>query len=148
MPTADTQDYRSSFTTKIPPQETFSKIDNVSKWWSTHFEGMSSKPGDVFTVRFSGGDWYTIRIEEMIPDKKIVWNVLDADQTWHEDRDEWAGTQIVWEISAEENGSMVTMTHLGLVPAFECYDQCKLGWDYLIQQSLYKYLTEGAGLPV
>ncbi len=84
----------------------------------------------------------------MIPDNKIVWDVIDAEQTWHEDRHEWKGTKIVWDISPDKNGSSVTMTHRGLVPEFECYDRCKLGWDYLITESLSAFLTSGAGKPV
>lgn len=142
------QDYQNSLTVQIVPEEAVDNISQVAKWWSLVLEGNSSKPGDVFTVRFKGGDWYKIEIDEIIPDKKIVWNVIDSDQTWHEDRKEWAGTRIVWEISSAENGSKVTMTHLGLTPEAECYTQCKKGWDYLINESLYKFLTEGAGLPV
>ncbi len=148
MATAKTQDYHSSITTKITPKEMFNKISEVSKWWSLIFEGSSSKLGDVFTNHFKNGDWYEIKVDEMIPDKKIVWNVIDSDQTWHKDRKEWTGTKIVWEISPVKNGSKVTMTHQGLSPEAECYDQCKMGWDYLLKESLYKYLTEGAGMPV
>ncbi len=142
------QDYHSSLTVQIAPEEAVDKISQVSKWWSLNFEGSSSKTGDVFTVRFKNGDWYKIKIEELIPGKKIMWDVIGSDQTWHEDRDEWTGTKIVWEISPVKNGSKVTMTHLGLTPEVECYDQCKRGWDYLSKESLYKYLTEGVGMPV
>jgi len=142
-------DYRTVLTTNISPREASEKIPQVSKWWSTIFEGSSSKVGDMFTVRFKKtGDWYTIRIDEMSPDKKIVWHVIDAEQTWHEHRKEWVGTTIIWEISPANNGSTITMTHRGLIPDFECYDKCKMGWDYLLKESLYKFLTRGAGQPV
>jgi hypothetical protein len=143
------QDYHASVTATILSKETFNKISQVSKWWSAAFEGSSSNVGDVFTVRFKkSGDWYTIRIDAMIPNQKIEWSVVDAEQTWHENRKEWVGTRIVWEIVPEKNGSKVTMAHLGLVPEFECYEKCKIGWDYLLKESLYKYLTVGTGTPV
>lgn len=148
MPSEDMQDYHSSFTTPAAPAEAFKKIEDVSGWWARQFEGSASKPGDVFTVRFDAGDWYTIKIAEVVPGRRIVWDVIGSEQLWHEDHDEWTGTQIIWEVSPEGTGSQVTMTHLGLTPAFECYDNCKLGWDYLVSQSLRKYLNEGAGLPV
>jgi Activator of Hsp90 ATPase homolog 1-like protein len=147
MVTLKTQDYHNNIASKIAPKEAFNKISEVSKWWSLIFEGSSSKPGDVFAVRFKNGDWYKINVEEMIPERKIAWKVIDSDQTWHEDRDEWTGTQIIWEISPEKDGSIVSMTHQGLVPEFECYDRCKAGWDYLMQKSLTKFLNEGKGLP-
>ena len=142
------QDYHLSITTSVTPQGAFEKISRVSQWWAKDFEGKSDEPNDVFTVRFKSGYWYTIKITELIPGEKLVWDVIDADQTWHEDRDEWKGTKIVWEITPTKSGSKVTMTHQGLVPAFECYEKCTGGWDYLIKQSLYKYLTEKKGMPV
>ena len=141
------QDYHGSIAADITPKEAFDKISCVNEWWSTNFEGESSKLGDVFTVRFKSGDWYTIKISEMISGKNIVWDVIAADQTWHEDRDEWTGTKIVWDISPEKDGSIVTMTHQGLVPEFECYEKCKMGWDYLTQKSLLKFLNGDKGLP-
>ncbi|HYB00648.1 MAG TPA: SRPBCC domain-containing protein [Ktedonobacteraceae bacterium] len=141
------QDYHRSITASVTPQAAFEKISRVSQWWAKDFEGKSDEPNDVFTVRFKNGDWYTIKIAELIPGKKILWDVIDAEQTWHEDRKEWAGTNIVFEISPLKNGSKVTLTHSGLTPEAECYDKCKMGWDYLMQKSLSKFLTEGIGLP-
>ena len=141
------QDYHRSITASVTPQAAFEKISRVSQWWAKDFEGKSDEPNDVFTVRFKNGDWYTIKIAELIPGKKILWDVIDAEQTWHEDRKEWAGTNIVFEISPLKNGSKVTLTHSGLTPEAECYDKCKMGWDYLMQRSLSKFLTEGIGLP-
>lgn len=142
------QDYHSSITAGITPEEAFDKVSRANEWWATNFEGSSSRLGDVFTVRFKNGDWYKIKIAELIPGKKIVWNVIDAEQTWHEDRKEWAGTQILWEISPVKDGSKVSLTHSGLTPAFECYDKCTMGWDWLLQKSITSLLTEGKGLPV
>jgi hypothetical protein len=141
------QDYHSNITADITPEETFDKISRVNEWWSTNLEGSSSKLRDVFTVHFKSGDWYKIKIDELIPGKKIVWDVIDAEQTWHEDRKEWTGTKIIWEISPVKNGSKVSMTHLGLIPEFECYDKCTMGWDWLMQKSITSLLTEGKGLP-
>ncbi len=144
MSKINTQDYRRRIKTPATAKEAFAKISQVPWWWSKDFEGSSSKPGDVFTVRFKNGARYTIRISQFIPDKKIIWDVIDADQTWHEDRDEWNGTKMIWEISPEMNGSTVTMTHQGLLPNLECYEKCTKGWDYLLnQEGLYKILILG-----
>ena len=75
------QDYHSSITADITPEEAFDKISRVNEWWSTNFEGSSSKLGDVFIVHFKNGDWYKIKIDELNPGKKFVWNVIDAEQT-------------------------------------------------------------------
>jgi hypothetical protein len=142
------QDYQGSITAGISPKEAFDKISRVSEWWGTNFEGQARKLNDIFTVRFGNGDRYTMKVVEMVPDQKVVWLVVDSNQTWHEDRTEWTGTKIVWEISSQNATAHIAMTHVGLVPSFECYDQCQQGWNYLIQQSLFRFMTENKGLPV
>jgi hypothetical protein len=148
MATKQKQDYRSEFSANSTPEEVFDKITRVQEWWSKNFEGNSKKVNDVFTVRFPSGDMYKIRIAEIDPNMKIIWDVIDAYQGWVKNTSEWKGTKIVWEIGREKNGVSVKMTHVGLVPQIECFDRCSSGWNYLMQKSLSKFLTEGKGLPV
>lgn len=143
-----THDYHSSITADIAPQEAFDKIVRVSGWWAKDFEGKSEEPNDVFTVRFPNGDRYKVKVAEIIPNKKIVWEVIDSYQGWHNDHTEWIGTKIVWEVFPQKDGVEVKLTHSGLVPEFECFDKCSQGWDYLMQKSLSRFLTENTGLPV
>jgi hypothetical protein len=143
-----TQDYYRSITADIAPKEAFDKITRVSEWWSKDFEGKSEEPNDVFTVRFKNGDMYKVKVVEIIPNKKIVWEVIDSYQGWHNDHTEWVGTKIVWEVFPQKDSVEVKMTHSGLVPECECFDKCSQGWDYLMQKSLSKFLTENTGLPV
>ena len=141
-------DYHSSIVTHVTPTEAFEKISRVSEWWAKNFEGQSKKVGDVFTVRFGNGDMYKIRIAEMNPEKRIVWDVIESFQGWVKNTSEWAGTKIVWEIKQEKNEVSIDMAHIGLVPEIECFTSCTRGWNFLMQESLLKYLTEGKGLPV
>jgi hypothetical protein len=39
------------------------------------------------------------------------------------------------------------MTHIGLVPGVECYEDCKKGWNFYVGESLFRWMTEGKGLP-
>ena len=140
--------YHSSISTSVSPQVAFDKICRVSEWWATNFEGKSEKLNDVFTVRFKNDDMYTCKISQIIPDEKIVWDVIDAYQSWHDNHTEWVGTKILWEVYTQENVTHVKMTHLGLVPEFECFEKCNQGWNYLIDQSLQKLLNDNEGMPV
>lgn len=141
------EDYRVSFNTTVLPEKVYEKIFDVSKWWSKRVEG-NTKSGNIFIAGFKGGDWYKIKVEEDLNNKKIVWNVIDAEQVWHDKHKEWVNTKIIWEVLPLKNGSQVNMTHQGLVPEFECYEKCSVAWDFLLKESLFKYLTEGTGLPV
>ncbi len=60
---------------------------------------------------------------------------------------EWTGTKMDFQVSSKGNETEISATHIGLTPEVECYDNCKKGWDFYIKQSLYKFFTEGAGLP-
>ncbi len=142
------QDYHSSISANITPSEALDKISRASEWWATNFEGSSQKPNDIFTVRFGNGDMYKVKVSEIIPDKKITWEVIDSYQGWHENHAEWTGTKIVWEVFPQKDSIEVKMTHLGLAPEFECFDKCSQGWDYLLQKSISRFLTENKGLPV
>lgn len=142
------QDYHGSIIVTSTPKEAVDKISRVSEWWVKNFEGNSQKRNDIFTVRSGSGDRYTVKVSEFIPDKRIVWEVIDSHQGWVKNETEWTGTKIVWEVSAQKDGTHIAMTHIGLVPSIECYTKCTLGWEYLLHKSLFKFLTENAGLPV
>jgi hypothetical protein len=141
------QDYQGSFTANIPPREALEKISRVSEWWSNNFEGKSQKLNDVFTVQFKSGDMYKVKVSEIIPNKKIIWEVIDAYQGWVKLPTEWVGTQIIWEVIPQKDSVEVKMMHSGLVPELECFDTCTKGWNYLMLESLSKFLNEGKGHP-
>ena len=140
------QDYSVSITVNATAQEVFESINNVAGWWTKVFEGQSEKIGDVFTVRF-GETFITIEIVEVIPKKKISWEVIDCYKHWLKDKKEWKGTVINWEISPANNGTKISFTHNGLVPGIECYNGCEKAWDFYIKDSLFKLLKEGKGVP-
>ena len=149
MQEAKRPDYRSQIIVNVTPEEAFEKITQAQGWWSKNFEGKSTKTNDVFTVRFPSGDMYKIRIAEFDPNRKIVWELLDSFQGWAKNASGWKGTKVVWEIKKENNGGVsIDMTHEGLVPELDTYDPGKKAWDWLTHESLYKFLTEGKGMPV
>ena len=140
------QDYHTSITVNATAPEAFKSINNIPGWWTADFEGNSEKPGDVFTVRF-GETFITLQVVELIPGKKITWQVIDCYKHWLKDKKEWLGTKMIWEISAEENGTKISFTHVGLVPGIECYNGCEKAWNFYINESLFKLLTEEKGVP-
>lgn len=139
-------DFTCSISAKISTKEAFQKICNVSAWWGTNVEGHSEKMDDIFTIHF-GETWVTFKIAETIPGKRIVWEVTNSCLPWLKDKTEWTNTQVVWEISQEGDNVKIDMTHAGLVPAVECYENCEKGWNFYVKDSLFKLLTEGKGSP-
>jgi len=141
------QNYQCSIAANFTPAEAFDGINRVNEWWVKNIEGGSEKLNDVFTVNFSGGIFVTFKITESIPGEKVAWFVTDCHLPWLKDKTEWNGTTVLFEISPSGNETQVTMTHIGLVPEVECYKGCEAGWNQYFKGSLYKLLTEHAGVP-
>lgn len=140
------KNYHSSIAAGITPHQAFSNIANVSGWWAKNFTGKAQHVGDTFNVRF-GDTTVDFEITEAIPDKKIVWHVANCHLPWLKDKTEWNGTDVVWEITPQNNETRIDMTHIGLTPEVECYEACEKGWNGHITQSLFNLATKGKGEP-
>jgi len=139
--------FTESIKTSASPSDIISKIGDVSKWWAKDFQGASKNVGDSFVVKFSAGDTFTIKVSEIVPDQKVVWDVIDAYQGWVKEPREWVGTKIEWDITNENGISEIKFTHVGLVSRLECFGTCSKAWDYLMQKSFAALLNTGEGLP-
>ena len=140
------QDYTATILVKATANKAFQSINQVTAWWTENLEGSSEKLNDVFTLRWGGESFVTMKIVESVPDKKVVWIVTDCYLHWFADKKEWKGTRIVFEISAEGDSTRIQFTHVGLEPQVECYDNCVKGWDQYFKGSLAKLINEGTGL--
>jgi hypothetical protein len=141
------QDYTATILVMATAGKAFESINHVAAWWTENLEGSSEKLNDVFTLRWGGESFVTMKIVESVPDKKVVWDVTDCYLHWLTDKKEWKGTRIVFEISAEGDSTRIQFTHIGLEPQVECYDMCVKGWDQYFKDSLAKLINEGKGLP-
>jgi len=142
-----TKDYTASFTVDQSPEEVFNAINNVRGWWSGEIDGRTDKLGAKFTYRYEDVHRSTQRITELVPGKKVVWHVLDAKLNFAKDKSEWNGTDIVFEIARKANKTELRFTHVGLVPAIECYGKCSGAWGFYIKDSLRSLITTGKGDP-
>ncbi len=79
------QNYHCSITTNISAREAVENINHVSEWWTKNFEGNSEKLNDIFTVHF-GETFATFQVIEVVPNKKIVWQVIDCYLDWLKDK--------------------------------------------------------------
>ncbi|AYB33491.1 SRPBCC domain-containing protein [Chryseolinea soli] len=142
-----TQDYTTTITVHATAQEAFKGINNVTKWWTENLEGRSQKLNDEFTVRFGEVHVSTQKLVEVIPDKKVVWLVTYSHLNFIEEKDEWTGTKISFEIFEKDKTTQIRFTHLGLAPEGECFDACSNAWSQYVQQSLASLINTGKGHP-
>jgi len=141
------QNFTCDFTVDQTSEEAFNAINNVRGWWSEEIEGGTDKLGDVFTYHYKDVHRSKIKITEFVPGKKIVWHVMDNYFNFTEDKSEWKGTDISFDISRKGNKTEVRFAHLGLVPEYECFDVCSNAWGSYINGSLRSLIATGKGKP-
>jgi hypothetical protein len=139
--------FATSFTVEQTPEQVFKAINNVRGWWSGEVKGDTDKPGAKFTYRYKDMHQSTQRVTEFVPGKKVVWHVTAAELTFVKDKKEWIGTDIVFEIAKKGDKTEVRFTHMGLVPAFECYGGCSGAWGALVGGNLRKLIETGKNQP-
>jgi hypothetical protein len=142
-----TQDFTTSITVDQSPEEVFNVVNNVRGWWSGEVTGNTASLGAEFTYRYKNMHKSTQRVTEFIPGKKVVWHVTDADLIFVEDKTEWIGTEIVFEIARKKSETELIFTHVGLVPAFECYDGYSGASEMLVDGNLRNLIATGKKQP-
>lgn len=141
------QSYTATFTVDQTPAEAFTAINNVRGWWSQAIEGDTDKLGAVFYYHYQDIHRCTFKITEFVPGQKVVWHVLQNYFNFVQDKTEWTGTDVVFELTQKDDQTEVRFTHVGLMPAYECYPVCSDGWGTYINGSLRSLMTAGQGQP-
>lgn len=134
-------DFSTGFTVDQTPAEVFAAINDVRGWWTGDVDGRSSAVDDEFTYRHEDVHRSTQRVTELVPERRVVWLVTDAQLSFSADPQEWKGTQIVFDISPGTGGTDVRFTHVGLTPDRDCYEACSSGWGYFVDGSLRRRIT-------
>lgn len=135
--------YTTAFTVTQSPQAVFTAIVNPRAWWSGEHDGMADRVGDTFTYRYKQLHYSKQLVAELVPGKRVAWYVTEAMLAFVEDKTEWAGTTITFDIAKKGDRTEVVFTHLGLKPAVECFDTCSDAWTSLIQGSLKQLIETG-----
>jgi len=130
-----------SFTSSRTQAEIFEVLLDVKTWWSGFYEetiiGDSLEIDDEFTFLAGGGVHFTMqRMIEKKQNSKILWLVSESKLSFLENTAEWTNTKFGFEIFKIKSGYEVTFTHVGLVPMFECFNNCSSAWtEYMDQLS-------------
>ena len=141
------QNFASQFTVEETPEQAFAAITDVRAWWSGNVEGATDQLGAEFTYRYQDIHYSKQRITELIPGRRVVWQVLDAYLNFTDDPREWVGSEIVFEVAREGDQTAVRFSHIGLTPEIECYEKCSSAWGFYINTSLKRLITSNEGAP-
>lgn len=141
------QSYTATISVDCRPDEAFNAINNVRDWWEDTIAGPTHEVGDEFTHWVPGVHYARIRVTELVSGKTVAWRVLDNWMSFVSDQREWKDTEIRFDISGRDGMTEVRFTHVGLVPAYECFEVCQDAWGMYIRDSLRSLIATGVGKP-
>lgn len=142
---------KANFTTTIwvdqKPVTAFNAIKNFRAWWSEDIEGETDNLNETFFYHYKDVHLCKIKLIEIVPDKRLVYQVVDNQFNFTKDKTEWIDTKLIFDIVEEGDKTRLQFTHEGLVPEYECYLVCQDAWTSYIQGSLQNLITTGIGKP-
>lgn len=137
------QDFSTTIVVDQTPEQAFAAIANVRGWWMGEHEGAAGELGAKLTYRYKDMHRSTHEVTEAIPGKRLVWKVIDSRLEFIQDKSEWTGTAIIFDISRKGDKTEVVFTHAGLNPSHECYDACSRTWSSLVGDKLRQLIANG-----
>ena len=104
------------FTVDQSPAEAFAAICDARAWWSGDIVGRTDVLGSEWSYRVPDIHYSAHRITELVPDRSVAWLVTDSWLSFTEDKEEWTGTTVRFDVTPTDGGSEVRFTHEGLAP--------------------------------
>jgi uncharacterized protein YndB with AHSA1/START domain len=97
----------------------------IASWWSIH-NNAKPQPGSEYRISF-GGDYYKeIRVAELVSNKKVVWDILDATP-------EWLDTKVIFDISMGKDNAELRFNHSGWKEYTDMFAQCNHHWGVYLE---------------
>src|SRR4051812_42147159 len=138
--------FRTTFTVAQAPLEAYQAICDVRSWWSGEIEGCTDRIGEEFSYTVPGVHFSRQRVTELDPGHQVSWLVVDSRLDYLQDKQEWNGTSITFDLVPHESGSEITFVHHGLVPDVECYDSCTSFWGTVVMPDLLRRISADASV--
>lgn len=143
--------FRRALRIAAPPGAVYSALttqEGIEGWWTTTCS-VAEEAGGAVTVRFDR-TFKTFLVERLEPTALVRWKCVDARLEvpgLSLRPDEWVGTVIEFSLAADgTTGTVLSLSHIGLGPRFECYELCSRGWDDFLG-SLRQFAETGVGSP-
>lgn len=118
--------------------EALTTDEGLTKWWTNDISG-SGKVGSAIEFRFNGGGPDFI-VTKLIPNKIVCWQHSGSTP------ESWIGTEILFQLEAEENQTFVRFTHSNWKETTDFMAHCSTKWAVFLL-SLKDALETGKGNP-
>ncbi|MFN3350835.1 SRPBCC family protein [Pseudorhodoplanes sp.] len=126
---------------KSSPNEAYkalTAIDGLADWWTNDTHGQS-KVGEVIRFRFGDNGGFDMKVLELDPGKRVLWQVVDGPA-------EWIGTKISFDLRREDDFTVVLFKHQGWAEPVEFMHHCSTKWATFLM-SLKSLIETGKGAP-
>ena len=120
-----------------------STIEGLSNWWTDEVEGDERIGGKIqFTFRSKTGDEIgkmVMEVQKLNPQKDVRWRCIEGPA-------EWIGTDITFQLSQQDNQTIIIFGHRNWREAVEFTAHCSMKWAVFLL-SLREYVETGKGRP-
>lgn len=112
--------------------------ESLSAWWTNDTQGKSNV-GEVLRFRFGGGRGFDMKVLELDPTKRVLWQVVEGPE-------EWIGTNVSFELEQDGDFTIVLFKHQGWKEPVEFMHHCSTKWAIFLM-SLKSLVETGKGAP-
>lgn len=113
-------------------------IEGLSGWWTNDTQG-ESKPSGVIRFRFGANGGFDMKVIELDPAKRVLWQVVDGPA-------EWVGTKVGFDLRQDGDFTIVLFKHEGWKEAIEFMHHCSTKWGVFLM-SLKSLVETEKGAP-
>lgn len=121
----------------IEAYQALATVEGLSNWWTEDTTGESAV-GGLLQFRFGRGG-FDMRVVELVPEERVVWEVVDGPE-------EWIGTRVRFDLKQDGDYTVVLFKHQGWKEPVEFMHHCSTKWGVFLL-SLKSLVETGAGAP-
>jgi uncharacterized protein YndB with AHSA1/START domain len=126
---------------KSSPQAAYKALtarDELAGWWTTDTRG-GFEVGGVIHFQFGDKGFFDMKILELEPAERVLWQVVDGPT-------EWIGTRVRFDLRQEGEYTIVLFRHEGWKEPVEFMHHCSTKWGVFLM-SLKRLVENGRGEP-
>lgn len=120
-----------------------STTKGLANWWTEEVDGDERVGGKIrFRFQTKKGEELgkmVMEVQELNPDKDIRWRCVEGP-------DEWVGTNITFQLSQQDDQTIIIFGHRNWREAVEFMAHCSMKWAVFLL-SLREFLETGKGKP-
>ena len=118
-------------------------LDGLAHWWTEEVLGDARVGGKIeFRFRTKSGELLggmVMEVQELNDNKDVRWRCIEGPA-------EWVGTDITFQLSEQDNQTIVLFGHRNWREAVEATAHCSMKWATFLL-SLREYVETGKGKP-